>query len=48
MVAVKEADLNGEELERGMVEFRKAQAIQTGIAGIGFLMSIVGIWGDGY
>lgn len=38
---------NGEEV-RGEVEgFLKKQAVSTAVAGLGFLMAIVGIWGDG-
>lgn len=39
---------NGEEVKIGMERFQVAQAVRAGIAGLGFLMSVVGIWGDGY
>jgi autophagy-related protein 33 len=43
----EEEILNGEEV-RGQVErFLKKQAAATGIAGLGFMMAVVGIWGDG-
>lgn len=41
------ADINGEEV-RGEVEaFLKKQVVSTATAGLGFLMAVVGIWGDG-
>ncbi|KAI9755970.1 MAG: hypothetical protein M1815_004331 [Lichina confinis] len=39
---------NGEEVKNGMERFQVAQAARAGIAGLGFLMSVVGIWGDGF
>ena len=39
---------NGEEVRNSMEQFRMAQGVRAGIAGLGFLMSIVGIWGDGF
>ncbi|KAI1872848.1 hypothetical protein JX265_004776 [Neoarthrinium moseri] len=40
-------EINGEEI-RGEVElFVKNQLVQTAMAGIGFMMAVVGIWGDG-
>lgn len=39
--------VNGEEV-RGEVEwFLKKQALSTAVSGLGFVMAIVGIWGDG-
>lgn len=39
--------VNGEEV-RGEVEgFLKKQAVSTAVAGLGFMMAVVGIWGDG-
>lgn len=39
-------NVNGEEV-RGEVEgFLKKQAVSTAVAGLGFLMAVVGIWGD--
>lgn len=41
------ADVNGEEV-RGEVEaFLKKQVVSAATAGLGFLMAVVGIWGDG-
>lgn len=42
-----EDDINGEEV-RGEVElFVKNQLVQTAVAGLGFAMAVIGIWGDG-
>lgn len=39
-------NVNGEEV-RGEVEgFLKKQAVSTAVAGLGFVMAVVGIWGD--
>ena len=43
-----EASMNGEEVRSGMEQFQFAQAVRAGISGLGFLMSVVGLWGDGY
>lgn len=40
-------DVNGESVEREMVRERWMQSVRTGISGVGFLMGVVGIWGDG-
>jgi autophagy-related protein 33 len=42
-----EVDINGEEVRDQMEGFVVSQIMRTAIAGIGFAMSIVGIWGDG-
>ena len=39
---------NGEEVRKGMEQFQLTQALRAAISGLGFLMSVVGIWGDGY
>lgn len=40
-------EVNGEELRVQMEGFQKSQIIRTVVAGVGFMMSVVGIWGDG-
>jgi len=40
-------DVNGEEVREEMEGFMWTQVIRTCIAGVGFAMSVVGIWGDG-
>lgn len=40
-------DINGEEIRTEVEGFLKKQMVQTAISGLGFLMAVVGIWGDG-
>ncbi|XXG94591.1 peroxisomal 2 4-dienoyl-CoA reductase sps19 [Hypoxylon texense] len=40
-------DVNGEEVRSEVEFFVRNQLIQTAVAGIGFMMAVVGIWGDG-
>lgn len=40
-------EVNGEEVKVALEGFLVNQAVKTVIAGIGFAMSVVGIWGDG-
>jgi len=40
--------VNGEMVRKGMERFRVAQAVRAAVAGCGFVMSVVGIWGDGF
>jgi len=42
-----EEDVNGEEVRSEMVAFKSAQAIRFYLSGAGFVMSLVGLWGDG-
>jgi autophagy-related protein 33 len=42
-----EEDVNGEEVREQMEGFMMTQIVRTVVAGIGFAMSVVGIWGDG-
>ncbi len=39
--------VNGEKVEQEMTRERKVQKVRSLIAGIGFAMGVVGIWGDG-
>ena len=39
--------VNGEKVEMEMAHERKVQKVRSWIAGIGFAMGVVGIWGDG-
>jgi len=43
----EEADVNGEEVRAEVEVFLKKQMVRTALAGVGFLLSVVGIWGDG-
>jgi autophagy-related protein 33 len=42
-----EEEVNGEEVREQMEGFMTSQIIRTAVAGIGFAMSVIGIWGDG-
>ncbi|TAQ89535.1 hypothetical protein B7494_g2140 [Chlorociboria aeruginascens] len=44
---LEEGILNGEEVREQMEEFVMSQALRTAVAGLGFAMSVIGIWGDG-
>lgn len=39
--------VNGEKVEMEMARERKVQLVRTVVSGIGFMMGVVGIWGDG-
>jgi len=39
--------INGESVERDMAKERRSQGVRAGVAGLGFLAVVVGIWGDG-
>lgn len=39
--------LNGEEVRGEVENFLKKQVVSTTMAGLGFMMAVVGIWGDG-
>lgn len=41
-------DVNGEEIRAAVEQFRLGQTVRAAVSGIGFAMSVVGIWGDGY
>jgi len=42
-----EEEVNGEVI-RGQIEgFKTSQMIQAAVSGVAFVMSVVGIWGDG-
>lgn len=43
-----EEEINGEEVRSAMEAFRFSQSVRTALSGAGFLMSVVGIWGDGF
>ena len=42
-----EEEINGEEIRERMHGFTLGQVVRTAVAGVGFAMSVVGIWGDG-
>lgn len=39
--------VNGEEVRKEVKGFLKRQTVQTFVSGLGFLIAVVGIWGDG-
>jgi len=39
--------VNGEKVEMEMARERKIQLVRTVVSGVGFMMGVVGIWGDG-
>ncbi|KAL0936529.1 uncharacterized protein CTRU02_208744 [Colletotrichum truncatum] len=45
--AEEEEILNGEEVRSEVEGFKRTQIVQTAIASVGFLLSVIGIWGDG-
>ncbi|KAK1970889.1 hypothetical protein LY78DRAFT_652500 [Colletotrichum sublineola] len=45
--AEEEEALNGEEVRSEVEGFRKTQLVQSAVASLGFLLSVIGIWGDG-
>jgi autophagy-related protein 33 len=42
-----EEDVNGEEVRNAMEGFKLSHTVRFALAGVGFAMSLVGIWGDG-
>ena len=42
-----EEEVNGEEVRQQMEGFKLSQIVRTAVAGLGFALSVVGIWGDG-
>ena len=40
-------DVNGEEVRVEVESLARRYMVQTGLAALGFAMSVVGIWGDG-
>lgn len=41
------AEVNGEEVRAEVEDFLKKQLVRGALAGLGFVLSVVGIWGDG-
>ena len=42
-----EEQVNGEKVESEMARERKVQRVRSWIAGLGFAMGVIGVWGDG-
>jgi autophagy-related protein 33 len=39
--------INGEEVRGEIEEFQRQNVVQTAVAGLGFMMAVLGLWGDG-
>lgn len=46
-LGANENGVNGEKVEMEMARERKVQAVRTVVSAVGFMMGVVGIWGDG-
>lgn len=44
---LEEGDVNGEEVERFARALQLGEFVRTVVGGVGFVMGVVGIWGDG-
>lgn len=42
-----EEEVNGEEVRARVQAFLKKQVLQTAVTAVGFVVAVVGIWGDG-
>lgn len=45
--AIEEESVNGEEVRAKVEAFLKKQIVQSTVTGLGFLLAVVGVWGDG-
>lgn len=43
----EDTPVNGEKVEREMARERQIQLVRTVVSGMGFMMGVIGIWGDG-
>ncbi|KAK5008919.1 hypothetical protein BJ546DRAFT_835072 [Cryomyces antarcticus] len=41
-------NVNGEQVQAAVEQFRIAEMVRTGVSGMAFAMAVVGIWGDGF
>ncbi|KAK4625624.1 Autophagy-related protein 33 [Fulvia fulva] len=47
-VAIEDVeDVNGEQVERRARSAQMVEFVRTGVAGLGFVMGVIGVWGDG-
>lgn len=46
-VAEEEGEVNGEQVEKEARRQQFVEFVRTGVSGVGFVMGVVGIWGDG-
>lgn len=47
VVASAADEVNGEEVRGDVDNFIKKQVVRASVAGVGFLVAVLGIWGDG-
>jgi autophagy-related protein 33 len=40
-------EVNGEQVEKEARDQQWLEFVRTGVSGVGFVMGVVGIWGDG-
>lgn len=40
-------EVNGEQVEKKTRDQQYLEFVRTGVSGIGFVMGVVGLWGDG-
>lgn len=40
-------EVNGEQVEKSARDQQRLEFVRTAVAGLGFTMGVVGIWGDG-
>ena len=40
-------DVNGEQVEKKARDQQWIEFVRTGVSGLGFVMGVVGLWGDG-
>lgn len=38
--------VNGEEVKSGMEDWERKSWVNVGVNGLGFIMAVVGVWGD--
>jgi autophagy-related protein 33 len=46
-VEVESSEVNGEKVEAEMAREVRTQNVRTAVSFVGFMMGVVGIWGDG-
>lgn len=47
-VAIDEVgEVNGEQVEKRARDQQYLEFVRTGVAGLGFTMGVIGVWGDG-
>lgn len=47
VVKEEQGEVNGEQVEKEARRQQFIEFVRTGVSGLGFVMGVVGIWGDG-